>query len=80
MEWVDDHVLHAPDRRTVDDMKGNEPKTGTFLGVPYDWRRPTKKRVTQRMWNANESRILTPRAYGWGYDVNFHRLFHRRAK
>lgn len=61
-------------------MKGEEPGTGKWLGVPYDWRRPTKARYKQRLWNADEPRIITPRAFGWGYDINFYRLFHRRPK
>jgi hypothetical protein len=61
-------------------MKGDEPRTGTFLGAPYDWRRPTKRRYKQRLWNPDESRVLTPRVFGWGYDINFYRLFHRHAK
>ncbi len=62
-------------------MKGSEPKTGTFLGIPYDWRRPTAVRFKQRLWNPDEPRVVTPRAFGWGYDVNFYRLFHgRRGK
>jgi hypothetical protein len=55
-------------------------RTGTFLGVPYDWRRPTKARFKERSWNADESRIFVPRSFGWGYSVNFHRLFHPRPK
>ena len=58
-------------------MKGTEPRTGTFLGIPYDWRRPTKQRFKDRFWNPDEPRLLTPRAFGWGYDVNVHRLLHR---
>ncbi len=59
-------------------MKGEVPRTGTFLRVPYDWRRPTKGRYQRRMWNADDSRILTPRTFGWGYTLNFHRLLRRR--
>ena len=61
-------------------VKGDEPRTGTFLGIPYDWRRPTRARFKQRMWNPDEPRVVTPRAWGWGYDVNLHRLFHRKPK
>ncbi|MCW2857022.1 MAG: hypothetical protein JWR52_2637 [Marmoricola sp.] len=61
-------------------VRGEEPRTGTFLGVPYDWRRPTKTRYKDRMWNPDESRVMTPRAFGWGYDINFYRIFHRRSK
>lgn len=61
-------------------MKGEEPRTGKWLGVPYDWRRPTKARFKERLWNPDEPRIMTPRAFGWGSDINFHRLFHRAPK
>ena len=58
-----------------------QPRTGTFLGVPYDWRRHGfKARPKQRWWNATEPRLITPRAFGWGYALNFARLFRRRPK
>ena len=50
-------------------------KTGTFLGIPYDWRRPTWSRVVERSWNAHDQRVLTPKVFGWGWTVNFHALF-----
>jgi hypothetical protein len=53
-------------------------KTGTFLGVPYDWRRPTAARFKQRWWNPSDSRLFTPRWFGWGYDINLARLLRRR--
>jgi hypothetical protein len=56
-----------------------EPRTGTFLGVPYDWRRHGfKARLKERWWNPAEPRLFTPRAFGWGYAVNLARLFRRR--
>jgi Family of unknown function (DUF5808) len=61
-------------------MTGDEPRTGRFLGMPYDWRRPTVQRLKQRMWNPDDPRLLTPRAFGWGYDLNVYRLLHRRRK
>ncbi len=45
-------------------------RTGRFLGIPYDWRRPTLERTQQRWWNRNERRVFTPKVFGWGYDVN----------
>jgi hypothetical protein len=45
-------------------------RTGTFLGVPYDWRRPTLARYRSRWWNPRDRRIVMPRAFGWGYDFN----------
>lgn len=53
-------------------------KTGKFLGIPYDWRRPTVERYKSRWWNPDDTRIFTPRAFGWGYDVNLARIFRRR--
>jgi hypothetical protein len=56
-----------------------EPRTGTFLGVPYDWRRHGfRARLKERWWNPSEPRLFTPRAFGWGYAVNLARLFRRR--
>ena len=60
--------------------KGEQPGTGTFLGIPYDWRKPTKARFRERLWNPDDPRILTPRAWGWGYDVNFHHVLHPRQR
>ncbi|HEY3550747.1 MAG TPA: DUF5808 domain-containing protein [Gaiellaceae bacterium] len=48
----------------------NEKRTGKFLGVPYDWRRPTAARFRSRWWNRDDRRIVMPRAFGWGYDFN----------
>ena len=47
-----------------------QPKTGTFLGIPYDWRWPTLDVLRERMWNPSDPRIFTPHAFGWGYSVN----------
>jgi hypothetical protein len=53
-------------------------RTGKFLGIPYDWRRPTIARMKQRWWNPRDRRLFTPKVTGWGYDINFARLFRRR--
>ena len=53
--------------------------TGTFLGVPYDWRRKGfVSRLRQRWWNPDDPRLFTPKTFGWGYDINLARL--RRLK
>jgi hypothetical protein len=44
---------------------------GRFLGLPYDWRRPTWKRIRHELWNPRSRRILVPKAFGWGYGINF---------
>jgi hypothetical protein len=53
-------------------------KKGKFLGIPYDWRRPTLARLRRTLWNRDERRFLVPKAYGWGYEFNFGALFPRR--
>ncbi|MGH7195256.1 MAG: DUF5808 domain-containing protein [Candidatus Saccharimonadales bacterium] len=50
-------------------------KQGKFLGIPYDWRRPTLARFKSRLWN-RQAAFITPRAVGWGYDLNFYAVFH----
>ena len=48
-------------------------KTGTFLGLPYDWRRPTPERLKRGIWDPEGRRVLVPKAYGWGYGINLTR-------
>ena len=52
-------------------------KTGRFLGLPYDWRKPTRARLKRGVWNPDERRVFVPQVYGWGYGVNFYELAHR---
>jgi uncharacterized membrane protein len=54
---------------------------GRILGfVPYDFRPPTLKRARKRWWNPQDSRVLTPRMFGVGWDVNFGRLLRPLTK
>jgi hypothetical protein len=52
-------------------------KTGTFLGLPYDWRRPTWARLKARVWNKQDPRIFPPKVYGWGLGINLYALLRR---
>jgi hypothetical protein len=52
-------------------------RSGTWLGIPYDWRRPTRARVRERWWNPDERRVLTPKVFGWGYDLNVAEILRR---
>ena len=52
-------------------------KTGRFLGLPYDFRKPTLDRVKRRAWNPDDRHLFVPKAFGWGYDINFHELARR---
>jgi hypothetical protein len=51
---------------------------GRFLGVPYDWRRPTLARFKERWWNPEEPRLLVPKVFGVGWDINLARLLGRK--
>ena len=61
-------------------VKNNKDHVGRFFGIPFDWRKPTSARFRSRLWNPNEPRLITPKAFGWGYDLNFYRLFHPTKK
>jgi hypothetical protein len=43
----------------------------TLLGVPYEMRIPTAERVAARLWSPTDPRILMPRIFGIGWDINF---------
>lgn len=58
-----------------DDDPVPEPQ-GTYLGLPYDWRRPTTARARARVWNPEDPRLFTPKSFGWGYTLNLYRLLH----
>jgi uncharacterized protein DUF5808 len=55
-------------------------KTGIYLGIPYDWRRPTLARAKSRWWNPRDRRLFTPKTFGWGFDINLARLLRRKPK
>jgi hypothetical protein len=59
----------------------NKMRTGTFLRVPYDWRlKGFWSRLKQRWWNPADPRVFTPKALGWGFDINLARVFGRSAR
>jgi hypothetical protein len=53
------------------------PRSGRFLGVPYDFSAPTAAKLRRTAWNPADDRVLAPHVYGWGYSVNFHALGRR---
>ncbi|MEE2903377.1 MAG: hypothetical protein VYC39_13665 [Myxococcota bacterium] len=42
---------------------------GIFLGMPYDFRRPSKTNVLSRIWNKNAP-LFPPKSWGIGWTVN----------
>lgn len=47
---------------------------GKVYGIPYDFRPPTFARIKDAMWNPDDERLFTPRAFGVGWTVNLARL------
>lgn len=43
---------------------------GRIFGIPYDFR-ATPARIAARWWNPGDPRILMPRVFGAGWDLNF---------
>ena len=54
----------------------NSNESRTFLGMPVSWDR---ERMFWNVWNPQESRILLPKYFGIGWDINFHALL-KKAK
>ena len=52
-------------------------KTGTFLGVPYNWTRPRWGRIKARVWNPDDRRVRAPRPFGWGWSLNLNEALRR---
>jgi len=49
---------------------------GKALGIfPYDFRIPTSDRLKEAYWNSYDRHIITPKALGIGWTINFYALF-----
>lgn len=55
-------------------------RTGRFLGLPYDWRRPTLRRLRDEIFDRDEPRLFVPKSYGWGYGINLGAPIARRRR
>jgi hypothetical protein len=53
---------------------------GRFLGIPYNWSRPTREELGRGLWDPDEQRVFTPRNFGWGYGINFAALWRRLTR
>lgn len=47
---------------------------GDLYGIPYDYRAPSADKVRATYWSPDDSRILMPKVFGWGWDVNVGRV------
>ncbi len=52
----------------------NRRSHGNFLKVPFEFRVPTLQRIKERWWNPEETKVFTPRVFGIGWTLNFHRV------
>jgi hypothetical protein len=59
-----------------DDARGVPAPQGRVAGLPYDFRRLTASRARARAWNPGDPRVFTPKAFGWGFGVNWYWLVH----
>ena len=55
----------------------NRQSSGRFVGVPYDFRFPTLRRMRERWWNPQDPRLFTPHVFGVGWSLNVHQLLVR---
>ena len=51
-------------------MKTTHDIQGRFLGIPYDWRWPTLRKVVDRLYRPGGP-MLAPKVFGWGWTFNF---------
>ena len=58
-------------------MSSDNGRTGRFLGIPYDFSKPTWRKIKGRIWNPDSDRIVAPHVFGWGYTLNLHALLRR---
>jgi hypothetical protein len=69
------HELGSPDSFSAEMGGAQRPRNsavaGRVLGIPYDVRIPSAERIAERLWNPSDPRLLTPRIFGIGWDVNF---------
>ena len=48
---------------------------GKIFGfIPYDFRFPTLSRIRERLWNPDDPRVITERAFGIGWSINFYTI------
>jgi hypothetical protein len=50
---------------------------GRFLGMPYNWKRPTHLDLRRGVWDHDDDRIFPPKSFGWGYGLNLAALRRR---
>jgi hypothetical protein len=73
-----EHNQAAP-RGGYDCFVARKPQ-GRFLGIPYNWSRPSRGEMGRGVWDRSDRRIFPPKNYGWGYGINFAALVRRLTR
>lgn len=47
---------------------------GRFVGVPFEFRVPTVKRIRKRWWNRDDPRLFTEHVFGVGWSLNLYQI------
>ena len=50
-------------------MRRSHDISGRFLGIPYDFRRPTLRKIVRRCF-APEGEMIVPKVWGLGWTLN----------
>ncbi|MBV9819949.1 MAG: hypothetical protein JOZ07_16580 [Solirubrobacterales bacterium] len=53
---------------------------GKFLGLPYNLTPLKREHIGKGVWDPDDSRIFTPKNFGWGYGLNFAALLGRTRR
>ncbi len=48
--------------------------SGEIFGIPYDFSIPTLRKIRKRWWNKEDPRIIVPKTFGLGFDINLYQL------
>jgi Family of unknown function (DUF5808) len=67
-------LLAASVVRELSIPRGDRTWHGRVIGVPYDLRRPTWRRVQESWWAPQDPRLVTPRVVGVGWSLNVGRV------
>lgn len=51
---------------------------GKIFGIPYDFRKPTRERLRDTFWNADNDDLLASKFFGMGWDFNLYPVFHQK--
>jgi hypothetical protein len=61
---------------SYDNEKRSTEREGTKAGIPYNWKKPTGRRLRDTYWNKESPTFFPPKAFGAGWAVNFYWLLH----